>query len=109
MSDVNGQTEISFMNAICPKCRGESPLKFRVGDRNRRITNDVFNYYRCPTCAIQFVSPIPDNLGRYYESDYYDIPDSLETLAVRAEPEQFKIDIVRRFASGGHLLEIGPA
>jgi 2-polyprenyl-3-methyl-5-hydroxy-6-metoxy-1,4-benzoquinol methylase len=109
MSDVNGPTEISFMNAICPKCRRESPLKFRVGDRNRRITNDVFNYYRCPTCAIQFVSPIPDNLGRYYESDYYDIPDSLETLAVRAEPERFKIDIVRRFASGGRLLEIGPA
>ncbi len=97
------------MNAACPKCLRGSPLKFRVGDRNRRITSEVFNYYRCQTCDIQFLWPIPENLGRYYENDYYEIPDSLEALAARAETERFKIDIVRRFVSGGRLLEIGPA
>ena len=99
----------STMKAGCPRCGRESPLHFRVGDLNRRITDDIFDYYRCVSCGIIFLDPVPLNLGRYYPSDYYQVPTSLQKLALAAEPEQYKIDFVRRFTSGGSLLEIGPA
>lgn len=97
------------MTANCPVCKKGSPLFFRAKDFNRNITLDTFDYYRCPWCKLIFLSPIPDDLGKYYPDDYYRIPSSIEDLAKAAESELYKIEIVKRFASGGRLLEIGPA
>jgi protein-L-isoaspartate O-methyltransferase len=80
----------------------------RTRDYNRRITSKVFDYYRCATCDLLFLSPVPDDLGKYYPDDYYAIPQSLRRLDQIAERQRYQIDLVQRFVSGGRLLEIGP-
>lgn len=97
------------MEAQCPRCRQASPLQFRARDLNRRLTEETFDYFRCRACRIIFLSPVPQDISRHYPNDYYGIPASLEVFAANAELERYKIDIVRRFASRGRLLEIGPA
>jgi len=76
---------------------------------NRGVTGEIFNYYRCPDCNVIFLWPIPGNLGQYYSGDYYRVPASLEEFEAIAAPQRYKIEILRNFASGGRLLEIGPA
>ncbi len=93
----------------CPLCKKDSRLYFRVGDLNRKITQDAFNYYRCSICGLIFISPVPKDLENYYPADYYAIPRSIEELEKIAKGERYKIDLVKQFASGGRLLEIGPA
>lgn len=56
-----------------------------------------------------FLSPVPDDLGKYYPQDYYSIPSAVSEVAKAAEFEHYKIDIVKQFTSNGRLLEIGPA
>ena len=97
------------MIVTCPQCKHDTRLYFRTKDFNRKITQDIFHYYRCPSCGLIFLSPIPDNLGKYYPNNYYSVPSSINELAKAAEFERYKIDIVNQFASGGRLLEIGPA
>jgi 2-polyprenyl-3-methyl-5-hydroxy-6-metoxy-1,4-benzoquinol methylase len=105
VNDINGLQ----MKAACPRCRLEALPRFRVGDLNRRISGENFDYYRCPDCDILVLWPVPGDVGRYYPNDYYSIPRSLQALAAAAELERYKIEIVQRFRSGGRLLEIGPA
>ena len=95
--------------APCPRCGQRSSLQFRAADRNRRTSGEAFDYYRCSACGIVFLSPLPADLSKYYPQDYYGIPPSLKALPEAAAPERYKIDIVRRFAASGRLLEIGPA
>jgi len=97
------------MIVTCPQCKQETRLYFRTKDFNRKITQDIFHYYRCSSCKLIFLSPIPQDLGKYYPNNYYPIPSSIDDLAKTAEYERYKIDIVRQFTSGGRLLEIGPA
>jgi 2-polyprenyl-3-methyl-5-hydroxy-6-metoxy-1,4-benzoquinol methylase len=97
------------MRATCPLCKQDSRLHFRTRDLNREITREIFNYYRCSSCNLIFLSPIPVDLGKYYPNSYYPIPSSISELTKSAEAERYKIDIVRQFASSGRLLEIGPA
>jgi len=101
--------EQNRMIETCPRCKGASQLKFRVGDINHRITKNKFNYYICRQCDLLYLWPIPVDLSEYYSKQYYAIPNSIDQLETRAEEERYKIDIVRRFASSGRLLEIGSA
>lgn len=74
------------------------------------MTDVVFPYFRCNECGFIFLSPIPQDLGRYYPTSYYDVPRTTAELEATARKwQQWKIDLVQRFASGGRLLEIGPA
>lgn len=97
------------MRILCPLCKKESPLYFRNSDRNRRISQETFDYYRCPDCTLIYLSPIPSDLEKYYPNSYYSFPSSNEQLSKEAEPERYKIDIVTQFVAQGRLLEIGPA
>jgi len=97
------------MMATCPLCKQDSCSYFRTRDLNREITREIFHYFRCSSCGLIFLSPIPSDINKYYPSDYYAIPRSLSELEKAAEGERYKIDIVRQFSSGGRLLEIGPA
>lgn len=97
------------MAIFCPLCKQESPLFFHALDCNRRISNELFDYYRCPSCNLFFLSPIPDELGQYYTAEYYSVPKSLEQLDKAAQQDRYKINIVQQFHSKGRLLEIGPA
>ena len=101
--------------AICPRCEGKSPLYLQTKDLNRHVSDETFYYYRCPSCRLIFLAPIPENLSNYYPPDYYFAPPSysahptLEQLRTLAEAERYKIDLVHRFAATGRLLEIGPS
>lgn len=99
------------MSPACASCGSQTNVAFRAQDLNQRITDAVFTYYRCPACSLIFLSPIPENLGDYYNSQYdvYDKPATTAELAARAEEERDRIDLVKRFVSGGRLLDIGPA
>lgn len=94
----------------CPQCAQPSRLLFRAQDYNRRLSDEVFDYYRCQTCKFVFLSPVPRDLGRYYPAQYYEVPRSQAELAATAHKlQQWKIDLVQRHARKGRLLEIGPA
>ena len=94
----------------CPQCMQTPDLLFRTKDHNRRVTSELFDYYRCGHCGFIFLSPIPADLGRYYPTNYYEIPRSSAELAERAERlQQWKLDAVTRLVGTGRLLEIGPA
>jgi 2-polyprenyl-3-methyl-5-hydroxy-6-metoxy-1,4-benzoquinol methylase len=97
------------MTKRCPLCKKNSKLFFCAKDLNRQITQEAFHYYRCPSCGLIFLSPIPIDLEKYYPDNYYSVPSSINELAKAAEFERYKIDIVNQFASRGRLLEIGPA
>jgi len=95
--------------ACCPRCRHASPHHFSVGDRGRKTTKEIFDYYKCLSCGIVFLWPIPHNISKYYSTDYYQIPSSLKNLSAAAELERHKLETVVRFKPKGKLLEIGPA
>lgn len=92
----------------CPVCKKESNILFKTKDRNRKISQKEFDYFNCPDCGIIFLSEVPKDLGLYYGTSYYEIP-SYEKLKKVAAAEHFKIEMVKKFARSGTLLEIGPA
>ncbi len=97
------------MEVFCPLCQKESQLYLRTMDYNRKISQEQFNYNFCPSCRLIFLSPIPEELGRYYTAEYYPVPRSYEQLEKEAEQDRYKIKIIQQFVSKGRLLEIGPS
>lgn len=100
---------ISALSLQCGCCGCESKHLFRARDYNRKITNNYFQYYKCECCGLIFIESVPDNINIYYPDNYYYIPKSLDYIAKASDYERYKIDIVKRFATVGKLLEIGPA
>jgi len=94
---------------LCPLCNNASKLFMQTEDYNRITSRLLFNYYRCTKCGLIFLSPIPVDLGDYYPNGYYSIPNKISDLALAAEQERYKIDIVKKYANNGRLLEIGPS
>ena len=97
------------MKTLCTYCNTKGHLYFRSMDFNRKITQKIFNHYRCPKCNLIFISPIPGNLGDYYPQTYYFVPDSTDVLDAGASHENYKIEIIKRYVKQGRLLEIGPS
>ncbi len=60
-------------------------------------------------CGLMFIANPPDDLGRYYTSDYHGLPLEVDDLAPRVPRERFKIEFVQKFVPRGRLLEIGPS
>ena len=85
-------------------------MLFSVGDLNQKISADSFTYYHCPSCSLVFLRPIPNDLSRYYDIDYpaYQKPQQ-EMLEKHVESERSKIELVKKYVTGGRLLEIGPS
>jgi len=86
-----------------------SPLFLTTKDYNRQTSSLLFEYFRCPSCQLIFLQPIPEDLGAYYPQEYYQIPSSAEELALQSIHEKYKVDLLKKFISKGTLLEIGPA
>ena len=97
------------MTTPCPYCQTPSARLFFTKDRNRRITLATFSYYRCPSCRLIFLRPVPVNLEEYYPTDYYPVPASLAEFRASSENERFKLDLITRYVRTGKLLEVGPA
>jgi SAM-dependent methyltransferase len=95
-------------NPSCPNCHAATVEAYDARDLNRNISNETFTYFRCVSCNVVFLSPVPTDLGRFYTTDYYGLQGTQETLARGAEGERYKIDIVKQFQRKGRLLELGP-
>jgi 2-polyprenyl-3-methyl-5-hydroxy-6-metoxy-1,4-benzoquinol methylase len=96
-------------STTCPLCgsTGGAPA-FRARDRNRGVSEEEFDYLRCPACQTLFIQEIPANLDRFYPDDYFDAPPA-GRLAELAAAEQPKLDLVlEHVAPPGRLVEIGP-
>jgi SAM-dependent methyltransferase len=93
--------------ACCPNCARASAKVFSTRD-NRWLSGDAFTYYRCRACGLIFLWPIPGDLDRYYPTDYYGFPGTLQEMESAVGGERYKIEMVKQLPSGGRLLEIGP-
>jgi 2-polyprenyl-3-methyl-5-hydroxy-6-metoxy-1,4-benzoquinol methylase len=71
------------------------------------MTQDTFDYYRCPQCKLIFIAPIPSRLSEHYPEIYHSIPTTIESLKLASIHEQYKIEIVKCHINSGRLLEIG--
>lgn len=80
------------------------------------FTNETFTLVDCSQCGFRFTNPRPSQseVGRYYRSDTYlshsTINKSLTAgiyRTLRRYALGTKLSIVRRFSSGGRLLDIG--
>ncbi len=98
------------MTVSCPICKVHAPRYFSVGDMNQHVTEKVFDYYRCSSCRLIFINPIPEDLASYYMQNYpaYQMP-SIQELDSRAKEELYKLEILQKYISRGRLLEIGPS
>jgi len=95
--------------ACCPLCKQDSQLYIQSKDYNRDITQDTFDYYRCPQCELIFIAPIPSRLSDYYPETYHSIPTTIESLELASIHGQYKIEIVKGYINNGRLLDIGPS
>lgn len=94
----------------CKACGNTAEFFVTSFDYNKKISDEAFQYYKCNHCGYIFLDPIPDNIGRFYPTEYYAIPATAVELADTAKRlQQWKIDTVLQFAQNGRLLEIGPA
>jgi len=93
----------------CPYCDTKAKFLFHAQDLNEQITEQLFDYYKCPNDGIIFLSPVPENLADYYPTSYYQIPsDNNDDNEFTPDPlHQFKIDILEKYSNGLKLLEIG--
>jgi hypothetical protein len=77
-------------------------------DRNQRVSDERFDYRRCSRCGLVALTAVPADLGRFYPRGYYRAPHRWR-LAWAAWRERYQVALVRRFAAGGRLVEIGSA
>jgi len=96
------------MNRTCPCCFGNAAPLFEVGDLNRLRSRQKFSYFRCLTCGTVFLDPVPVDLAHYYGGDYpaYRKPSDHELAGLTLQ-ESHKVEILKRYATSGRLLEIG--
>jgi SAM-dependent methyltransferase len=88
----------------CPVCGGVGEHRLTTTDRNRGIGEARFEYRECRECATLYLVDVPADLGRYYPPEYY--PIGAEQAA--AESDRAKVALLRRFVTGGPLIEVGP-
>jgi 2-polyprenyl-3-methyl-5-hydroxy-6-metoxy-1,4-benzoquinol methylase len=91
----------------CPLCGVGAEAAFTTTDRNRALSAERFEYGRCRACGTYFLVNVPAELGLYYPSDYYQLPDGpdLDRAACIEAP---KLALIARHVSGGRLIEVGP-
>ena len=99
----------SSVRAVCRACGGGVRPKFRARDYNRLASDEIFSYSECIQCGVISLQNVPLDLDSYYVPGYYQQPTTDAAIEAGATHEQYKIDLVKQFVSGGRLLEIGPS
>jgi SAM-dependent methyltransferase len=90
-------------------CGASVRLAFKTTDRNRALSTRSFAYTRCEDCGTYALSDVPADLGMYYPPEYYGAEDrGVVERAAAAPIEQSKLELIRPYAKGGRLIEIGP-
>lgn len=90
----------------CPFCEASSRPVIVTRDWNRRCSREEFEYRRCFACGTLFLGNLPLDLGRYYPTSYYQLPDA-NGLARLARGERFKLEFILPWVRSGRLVEIG--
>jgi len=98
------------MTTRCSHCGSEATPYLVSKDYNIAITENEFRYFKCTGCGLLFISPVPDDLGRYYPQSYsaYEKP-TVDELQLKSGLETSKLKIIQNYVTSGRLLEIGPA
>jgi 2-polyprenyl-3-methyl-5-hydroxy-6-metoxy-1,4-benzoquinol methylase len=95
---------------LCRICGAATVPAFSTYDRNRRLSDERFDYVRCVRCHTLALTNVPEDLGAFYPPDYYEVPRTRsDLLAVAARAERAKLALIEPLASGGRVVEIGPA
>ena len=92
----------------CPICGCFAKVLFEAVDENHRVGLTRFPYAKCDGCQTIFLTRIPNDIARYYETTYYEIPSPTKLKKLAAK-NRGRINTVLKFARRGRLLEIGPA
>jgi 2-polyprenyl-3-methyl-5-hydroxy-6-metoxy-1,4-benzoquinol methylase len=93
----------------CPHCGAPTHRRLTAHDRNRNLSAERFEYWECPRCGTVFLSPVPQDIGRFYPADYYALPPSRSELVRLSQPhEGYKVELLRSLAPTGRLVEVGP-
>lgn len=95
------------MHTNCPLCNKNGEFLFETKDWNRKVSDEIFSYQKCPDCGLIFLSDIPDDLDAYYGDDYY-CPPRFEKLKRIAKKESYQLAMIYKFVKTGRLLEVGP-
>ncbi len=91
----------------CRLCGAPSTFAFVAWDRNRGLGAGRFDYRRCAVCEAIFLADVPRDLGRYYAACGYGSASEPEVPAF-VRREEAKLELVRRFAQSGSMVELGP-
>lgn len=102
------RTAHSGVAATCPACGAAAAPFCRVGDLNRAVSEEQFDYLRCGACGYIFLRAVPADLSRYYPADYHTLPADAQDVAAAARLERYKIDMITPHVRGGNLVEVGP-
>jgi 2-polyprenyl-3-methyl-5-hydroxy-6-metoxy-1,4-benzoquinol methylase len=94
------------MSMVCTGCGEPMAPYLEARDYNRGASTDVYRYERCSRCGMISLANVPADIGSHY-AGYHDVPASLADLERGADHDRYKVALVRRFASGGRLLDIG--
>lgn len=95
--------------AACRFCGAAAAPAFRVGDRNRRISQATFAYVGCPACGCVSLPDPPADLGRYYGAEDYFGEVPADELAARAPEDHWRLAFLPPdVAPPGAAVEIGP-
>jgi len=78
-------------------------------DYNRRVSDMEFRYSRCGRCGLVSLMNVPEDLAPFYAAAYHTLPRNDTEIELGVEHDRYKIELVRRYVSGGRLLEIGPS
>ena len=93
----------------CPYCGTQANHLLSAHDFNRRVDDTLFQYYKCPKDNLIFLYPIPENLGEYYPPSYYNLDTDYKMLHTSIQDSDgYKVDMLKQFAQGKRLLEVGP-
>jgi 2-polyprenyl-3-methyl-5-hydroxy-6-metoxy-1,4-benzoquinol methylase len=107
---MNSDSSVAALDrAVCSACGGTVAPLLATPDRNREASSVVFHYTRCGRCGLVSLANLPHDLRPYYDNEYHALPGSEIEIERGIEHERYKIELVRRHAAGGRLLEIGPS
>ena len=96
----------------CRTCGSQNQKEFLLTkDYNQEKSNEFFQYYRCNDCKSIFLHPVPNNLSFYYGESYpaYAVKNISRIEKKNNYHEHAKLEIVKKYAPLGKLVEVGPA